>query len=134
MVGGAVFSDHPIMSTVVSPSSVATDLERAVVGFVAVWQRIPPGRVQVELRPLSRGLEAAGVYDVRALCTDDEGRLRHAGLVVKRLGEAGARELAAHAAAGDAGIAPKLLGVEPLGAGEWLACLERVRAWRAPPR
>jgi hypothetical protein len=121
------------MSTVLSPPAAASELDRTVTAFVARWQRVPPERVALELRPLSRGLEAAGVYDVRALCAEGDGRHKHVGLVVKRLGDGAGRELSIHAAASDAGIAPRLLGIEPFGHVEWLACLERVRAWRAWP-
>jgi aminoglycoside phosphotransferase (APT) family kinase protein len=115
------------------PAPTAAALEQSVACFVARWQGVPADRVALELRPLSQGLEAAGVYDVRARHEDLTGRSKQVGFVVKRLGEGAARELSIHAAAGQAGIAPRLLGIEPLGDTAWLACLERVRAWRAWP-
>jgi hypothetical protein len=111
----------------------APGIEQPIARFVARWQGVPADRIDVRFRPLTRGLEAAGVYDVRARHDVGGGRQKQVGFVVKRLGPSALRELSIHAVVGEVGIAPRLLGVEQLGPSEWLACLERVRAWRAWP-
>ncbi|MFP5286088.1 MAG: phosphotransferase, partial [Thermoanaerobaculia bacterium] len=95
-----------------------------------------PRGLALEVRALRGGLESSGVAEVTARFSDDRGRPRSYGFVVKRLEGKPAREADIYqrlVSLLEGSIAPALLGVEREGPAGCLLFLEKVRPVRRWP-
>jgi hypothetical protein len=99
--------------------------------FAARWLGTAPEHVELNVRALRGGLQAAAVARVAACACDDAGRVRRTSFVVKRLNGFDAREAAVYAnilEPSQIDLGPRYLGSEQVSADVAYLYLEYVRA------
>src|SRR5919108_667753 len=121
------------MADNVDPALRLLDHER-LAAFVRRRQEAGLGDLHLDVRPLRGGLQAAAVARVRARFVDGRGRRRSDVFVVKRLDGHAVREAAIYETllAGVGAPAPRLLGVDGVGATTRYLYLEWVIRGRGP--